>query len=226
MLSSCNWLKSPFHSVEISAVLRHPHIVAQVASTLQKLTGTRGLNDPLASEMALLARDLLKRRGEAGPVSLALATGEDHDRLMRQASANAGKRLFIGMHKLGSTARPGALIPSEFAARAKSGPVQVLYTQPAGPLKNRHARDYTAEAASYGVQLIHAKARPLHGKILVWGEDDAVITSLNWGSASVDPAFPLGEVGIHVHSSGIATDLYDRLTRIFPELLSRHEMAS
>ena len=54
VLSSCNWLKSPFHSVEISAVLRHPHIVAQVASTLQKLTGTRGLNDPLASEMALL----------------------------------------------------------------------------------------------------------------------------------------------------------------------------
>ena len=79
--------------------------------------------------MALLARDLLKQRGEARPANLALLTGEDHDRLMRQASANAGKRLFIGMHKLGSTARPGALIPSEFAARAKSGPVQVLCTQ-------------------------------------------------------------------------------------------------
>jgi hypothetical protein len=61
VLGSCNWLKSPFQSVEISAVLRHPHIVAQVASTLQKLTGTHGLNDPLASEMALLARDLLNR---------------------------------------------------------------------------------------------------------------------------------------------------------------------
>ncbi len=59
---------------------------------------------------------------------------------------------------------------------------------------------------------------PLHGKFLLWDDDNVVISSLNWGSASSDPEFPLGDIGVHVTAPGVASNLMDRLVAIFPKL--------
>lgn len=217
-VGSCNWLKSPFQSVEITTVLRHPHLVAGVATAIQRMTGTRGLSDALATEMALLSRDLCELSGEKGPATVTLVTGSEHDALMRHASGQSGGRLFIGMHRLGSTARPGAILPAEAAVLAARDGVQVLYTQPSGPIKKRHARDLAADAAAHGVRLIQATSKPLHGKVLLWGDDDVVATSLNWGSAAIDPSFPLGDIGVHIRVDGIAANVLRRLAEVFPEL--------
>ena len=42
-VGSCNWLSSPFRAVELTAVLRDPHVVADVAVALQRMVGRRGL---------------------------------------------------------------------------------------------------------------------------------------------------------------------------------------
>ena len=217
IVSSCNWLKSPFRSVEISTVLRHPRLVARIAGAIQKMAGTRGLADALANEMAVLGRALAVQRGSAGSAKVDVITGAAHDTMVRLASGDARRRLIIGMHKLGATARPGALLPAE-AASGQSRSVKVLYTMPSGPLKNRHARELEKEAAEHGVRLMRMNPISLHGKFLLKNEDNVVTSSLNWGSASSDPDFPLGDIGVHIRAPGIGESVYQRLVAIFPKL--------
>lgn len=94
----------------------------------------------------------------------------------------------------------------------------VLYTQPSGPLKNRHARALEEEADGNGLILRRTQKPPLHGKFVAWDKDDVVITSLNWASATTDPDFPWGDIGVHINSSSIANELEVCLEAILPEL--------
>jgi cardiolipin synthase len=144
--------------------------------------------------------------------------GDGHDVLMRSASGMATHRMMVGSHRLGSTARPGAVMQAEAAAGRGAVEVTLLYTQSSGPLKNRHARKLAEEAAMNGVRLIKAGEIPMHGKFLAWDNDDLVVTSLNWASASSDLDFPQGDIGVHIHMLNIASNAVGQLERIFPEL--------
>jgi hypothetical protein len=217
VVGSCNWMSSPFESVELSVILRSQSLVAELATMVQRLGGRRGLADTLASEMALLARDLRRGAQEGGSAQVSLISGEQHDAIVRQGSAAARRQFVVGSNRLGSTARPGAILQGETAAQAGSKAI-ILYTQAAGPLKNRHARALQIEAANNGVTLRRTKKIPLHGKFVAWDEDDLVITSLNWASASSDGDFPWADVGVHIHAPGIGSEAIGRLTAIFPEL--------
>jgi cardiolipin synthase len=216
-VSSCNWLKSPFQSVELTTVLRHPRLVARVAASVQKMSGERGLADSLASEMSILVRDLNNLRGTSGSAMVDVIAGDEHDVLMRTACGETRDRFIIGMHKLGATARPGALLPAQTASAA-SKTVMVLYTLPSGPLKNRHARELEREAQEHNVMLMRMKDIPLHGKFLIWDRDNVVISSINWGSASTNEDFPLGDIGVHVRAPGIGESVFEKLAAIFPRM--------
>ena len=218
-VGSCNWLSSPFEGVELSVILRDQHLVAEVATAIQHLGGRRGLADDLANEMALTSRELRRAVPTPGPDTISVIMGEDHDACARVASAAAQKQFIVGSNRLGSTARPGAIMRGEAAVRS-GGTAIVLYTQPAGPLKNRHARALAEEAAANGVSLIKTGKIPLHGKFLIWDDDDLVVTSLNWASASTDGSFPWGDLGVYIHSKGIGSAALARLQAIFPGLLN------
>jgi cardiolipin synthase A/B len=217
-VGSCNWLSSPFQSVELSVVLRDNAVLADLAGALQRLVGRRGLADSIATEMALTARDLRRMPSAGGPALMGVIVGEVHDEMIRAASGSATGLFFVGCHRLGSTARPGVVLPSEVAASRSGVTATILYTQPSGPLKNRHARVLREEAAANGVNLVKTGKTPLHGKIVAWGEDDVIVTSLNWASAAADPDFPWADIGIHIHAPGIADATMIRLRRLFPQL--------
>lgn len=217
VVGSCNWLSSPFKAVELSVVLREASIVADVAVALQRMIGRHGLSEDIATEMAILARDLRRRPASKGSSTVMLIRGDHHEVMMRTGSGSAIKKVLAGSHRLGSTARPGFIIQAE-AARERVSDLEVtlLYTMPSGPLKKRHARKLVEEAASNGVRLIRLNKIPLHGKFLAWDEDDITVTSLNWGSAKAHEDFPEAEIGVHIHSPGIAADLMRRIEEIFP----------
>jgi phosphatidylserine/phosphatidylglycerophosphate/cardiolipin synthase-like enzyme len=218
-VGSCNWLSSPFRAVEVTAVLRDPAVVADVAVAMQRMVGRRGLSDDMATEMALVARDLRRHtpRGGSGKISLMLSDG--HDVLMRRASGAAERRMVVGSHRLGSTARPGVVMQAEAAVERAKLDVLLIYTMPSGPLKNRHARKLVEEAAENGVRLVKAAAVPLHGKFVAWDDDDLAVTSLNWASASSDHDFPQADIGVHITSPGLAVHAISALEAIFPELI-------
>jgi hypothetical protein len=224
-VGSCNWFSSPFQSVELSVVLRDPAVLADTALALQRLAGRRGLADTIASEMALTARDLRRATSSGGSARVGVVVGEVHDQINRTASGTAEKLFFIGCHRLGSTARPGAIMQGEVAAARAGVTATILYTQPSGPLKNRHARALKVEAAANGVNLVKARNTQLHGKIVAWGEDDVIVTSLNWASAAANPDFPWADIGVHIHARGIATQTMAKLEQLFPELLESDSSA-
>jgi cardiolipin synthase A/B len=216
-LGSCNWLSSPFGSIEVSVVLRDPGAVAEVARATQRIVGRRaGLAHPVANELALIAFDQRKRGAGAGAAQVTVLVGDDHDAWIRTASGQAKRRLVIGSHRLGGTARPGAVLPGVAAAQG-GATVHLLYTRPSGPLKKRDARELTQTAAPAGVSVTQMTV-PLHAKFVAWDDDDALITSLNWASADTDPNDPFGELGVHVHAPGIASELLARISVLAPDL--------
>ncbi len=216
-VGSCNWLSTPFRAVELTAVLRDPHVVADVAVSLQRMLGRRGLSDDIATEMAFLATELRRLPASTGQARVTLVVGDGHDAVMRQASGAAARRVMVGTHRLGSTARPGMVMPAEAAVQRANVDVTLIYTQASGPLKNRHARTLTEEAAGNGLRLYKAPI-PLHGKFVAWDDDDVVVTSLNWGSARSDADFPQADVGVHVSAPGIGLHVTQTIESIFPAL--------
>jgi cardiolipin synthase len=225
-VGSCNWLSSPFQSIELSVIVRDNAVLSDVATSLQRLAGRRGLADSIANEMALTARDLKRTPSNGGPALMGIVVGEAHDEVMRTASGVASHRFFVGCHRLGSTARPGALLQGEVAARRPGVVPTILYTQPSGPLKNRHARALREEATANGVNLIKTGKTPLHGKLVAWGDDDVVVTSLNWASAAADPDFPWADIGVHINAPGVAAMTTAKLRELFPELRDDASMVS
>ncbi|MBN8501626.1 MAG: hypothetical protein J0M19_10800, partial [Sphingomonadales bacterium] len=217
-VGSCNWLSSPFRSTEVTAVLRDPAVVADVALILQRLVGRRGLADDIANEMGIVSRDLRKLTSRPGPAEITLIVGSDHDSIMREISGRAGERLVIGSNRLGSTARPGVVMQGEAAVQRAKVDVTLLYSIPSGPLKNRHARKLAEEAAQNGVQLVKTKTIPLHGKFVAADDDEIVVTSLNWASAASDPDLPEGDVGVRIRLSGLAGHAVGALEGIYPEI--------
>ena len=182
------------------------------------MVGRRGLSDDIATEMSLVASELRGLPGKRGAAKISLIVGDGHDAIMRRASGEVTRRMVVGTHRLGSTARPGMLMQAEVAAkRATDMDVVMLYTQASGPLKNRHARKLAEEAAISGMRLLKTPV-PLHGKFVTWDSDDLVVTSLNWGSATSDSDFPQAEIGVHVEASGIADGVVSQLQTIFPDI--------
>jgi phosphatidylserine/phosphatidylglycerophosphate/cardiolipin synthase-like enzyme len=224
-VGSCNWIWSPFKSVELSVRIRDNALLADLATAIQRMTCRRGLADGIANEMALTARDLRRMPSSGGSARMAIIVGEAHDQMIRVASGTATKRFFIGCHRLGSTARPGALLQGQTAAERPGVRATILYNQPSGPLKNRHTQPLREEAAHNNVDLIRAKSTVLHGKIVAWDNNDIVVTSLNWASAAADPDFPWGDIGVHIEAPGIADAAMTQLARLFPEIDQNKDQA-
>lgn len=222
-VGSCNWLSSPFRSTEVTVILRDPGVVADAAIVLQRLVGRRGLADDIANEMGIVSRDLRRLPSRLGAAEITLIVGDDHDSIMREISGRACERLFIGSNRLGSTARPGVVLQGEAAAQRAQVEATLLYSIASGPLKNRHARKLAEEAAQNGVQLVRTKTIPLHGKFIAADDDELVVTSLNWASASSDPDLPEGDVGVRIRLNGVARHAVDALQRIYPEVTNESE---
>ena len=135
-VGSCNWLSSPFQSVELSIVLRDPAVLGDLATALQRLVGRRGLADGIATEMALTTRMLQDRMvSSGGPARIGVVVGEAHDQMTREASGAATKLFFVGSHRLGSTARPGALAREGWLRADQGVRATILYSQPSGPAR-------------------------------------------------------------------------------------------
>nr|WP_294516298.1 phosphatidylserine synthase [uncultured Rhodopila sp.] len=223
VVSSCNWLSTKFGPAELSVVLRNPLAVADAIELVRGLVGRRPLADGLADELRIQSNDL-RRHGrdtpvDAGKALVTLIAGEAHDAAMRVASRQVTRRLVLGSAMLGSTAWTGTLMPGEVAAERDGVSVTMLYTRLTGPMKKRHAKALEQEVSSLGIRLISTDKVPLHGKFVLWDDDDVIVTSLNWASASSDDEFPASEIGVHVKCPGLANSVMERLVQVFPELL-------
>jgi cardiolipin synthase len=217
VVGSCNWLYSGFNRVEASIILRHPHAVARVAQEFAELVFDIATSSIVAADLTTLARTLRTHAVSGGEAKLQIVRGDEHAELMRLARETANKSIMVGGDRLGLAAEARTIIPMMAAAKRSVEGI-MCYSKPSGPVAPQDANDLEALARSAGVHLVQIRDRELHGKFLLWDDDDLVITSLNWSSADTRSDAPQGEIGLHIKSPNIAASFRQRLIDGWPAL--------
>jgi hypothetical protein len=214
LLGSCNWLSSPFSAVEASVELTENQAAAAGLDLLRSIVSTLSSASRSIETLQFTASDLRRTRSALSPGSIAsgrmpvrmtVLHAEDHERLLRKMAHEAGERFVCCTNKIGATMVPGLFNPAEIAGRRLSD-VRVYYSRQSGPIKRRHVAAHR-ERLNGVVDLIDVRDPQVHAKFLLWGTDDAVVSSMNWGSQSGSPDDPLDEIGLHLEGPGLATCL-------------------
>jgi cardiolipin synthase A/B len=204
VVGSCNWLSTPYRRVEASVVIRDGRIASQLLHEICEMCFATIRNAPLVGELDQLAERIGRQQGarQQGEAQVRLVLGDEHGHLMRQARDEARNSIWVGADRFGQAAEARALIPMMAAGRAGvTG--RVLFSRSVSPLTEQDLADLTMEAAEAGVQLSEVAEEVLHGKFLLWDDDNVVITSLNWSSAGTRRDNPWGEIGVHVRLPGV-----------------------
>ena len=82
-----------------------------------------------------------------------------------------------------------------------------MFSRSVTPVSEEDLSDLAFLAAESGVELSDVDEGVLHGKYLIWDDDDVVITSLNWSSAGTRRDNPWGEIGLHIRKLGVGAKL-------------------
>jgi hypothetical protein len=214
VLGSCNWLSSPFSAVEASVELTENQAAAAGLDLLRTITSPLSSASRSIETLQFTASDLRRTRsalsprsdvGERVPVRLTVLHAEDHEQLLRKVAHEVGKRFICCTNRVGATMVPGLFNPAEIAGRRLSD-VRVYYSRRSGPIRRRHVAAHR-ERLNGVVDLIGVEQPQVHAKFLLWDDDDAVVSSMNWGSQSGSPDDPLDEIGLHLKGPGLATCL-------------------
>lgn len=224
IIGSCNWLQSPFQAHEMSLAATEDKFVATCLELLRSISSSlpsaRGSRDAMQSMQSALARSrpqLVEKDLVAKPVAakVRFLLGPDHLPLLRKAAHSAKHRFVCLSHKLGAPMYSNLFDPAQIAGK-RIEDVRAYYSLPTGPVKKRHAKKAVMDLEeTVRVTQSPRKSPMLHAKVLLWDQDDAVISSFNWGSQSASEERPLDELGIHIHGEGFADLLHSKLMGFF-----------
>lgn len=217
VVGSCNWLFSSFDRFELSVAFRDSKMVAEVVDAFGSLVARPGFRPEIGTELHILERNLRTRNSPAGNHLARMIVGQAHEAILREASDGAPERFLVASDKFGNSAFPNAIIPAEVAAATTRTTPVVVYGSTTGKVSGKMAAELTFDVRERGVRLLRI-SEGFHAKFLLWGDDDIVVTSINWCSWASPPDWPFGEIGVHVHRAGIARDLALRLQFVWPQL--------
>lgn len=219
IVGSCNWLSTGYKRVEMSVTFREPIVIAALAREFAELIFASIPSSDVAGHLNRIAREL---SGEIpvqeGRCNVHLVTGDAHGALVRIARDTARRRIILGGDRLGVGAEPRALIPLVAAAKRSSVRAVICYSRRSGPVSRSDEEALKREAQEANVSLVDIGGGQLHGKFLIWDDDNIVISSLNWPSSDTSAAFPQSDIGVHICSPGLAADIADRLESTWPVL--------
>lgn len=213
VIGSCNWLQSPFQAHEMSLAATDDKFVVNCLELLRSISSSlpnaRGSRDAMQSMQTALANSrpqLVEKDTEVKRVAakVRFLLGPDHLPLLRTAAHSAKHRFVCLSHKLGAPMYSNLFDPAQVAGQ-RIEDVRAHYSLPTGPVKKRHAKKAVTDLEET-VKVIQSprKSPMLHAKVLLWDNDDAVISSFNWGSQSASEERPLDELGIHIYGEGVA----------------------
>lgn len=216
-IGSCNWLSSPFQSIEASVRLRNPEIVADVVDQMAELSkGARGHWTDLTNNLAALSANLRSSKHSivSGNAYAKIIIGSDHPHMVRKARDESQRRIFVSSHRFGIAGQSIVLEPALAAAKHRGVDVVVLYGTTNISFGNNRASEITDRFSENGVTIQPVRRPRIHAKILAWDEDTFVITSQNWLSADPPDDMPRQEIGVFVRATDLAKILVDRFNSL------------
>ena len=216
LVGSCNWLYTGFDRFDLSVKLCEPGLVADILDRFCSLIARPGFKPEIGAELFIVAKRLRERESSGGSHQARIIAGAAHEAILREASGSASGRFVVASDKLGNSAYPNAIVPAEVAAATVRANPVVVYGEATGKISGKDASELTHDVRDRGVRLLRISGG-FHAKFLLWGDNDAVITSLNWCSWTTSADAPQGEIGVHVRRTGIARDLELRLKLIWPQ---------
>lgn len=210
VVGSCNWLSSRFDAFEVSAKSGDPALVADIIGTCSRMAyEATGNQSGIVMDLAGYANNLRARPPLRGRSTVRLVCGAEHARLIDEARDKAAERIILASHRFGASAETLALIPMRAAVAARDVDASVYFELVSAPLDERRAQGLMDKPTGGTGAISFIRRKAMHAKLLAWDDDDIVVTSHNLLSA--DPTSPWGEIGLHIHSSGIAARLADHL---------------
>ena len=210
LVGSCNWFTTDFANFEVSARLRDPALVSDLAYVAAELSrGAHGLWTELTTSFARLAEEARRMPQPTGPrVTGRLVLGPEHKGYVRDARDAAQSYFLVASHQLSPAARQAVLVPALAAPAAKALAMDAYYEL--GSLAG-------AGADSDSKVQFHQTKR-MHAKFLAWDHDNLVVTSQNWLSADPSAANPLREIGVFISSPGIAEPAVSAVEALFAQM--------
>lgn len=224
ILGSCNWLQSPFSSVEMSIELNDPIGAAIGLDVMRSIVSSLSSASRTTETLYFMASDLRRSRAFSAPAAqtdavsqaeLTLIYADEHEQLLRTAAHDARHRFVCCTNKLGAPMKPGVFNPAEVAGR-RIADARIYYSRYTGPTKRRHVVAQRERLHDI-VEVLPMRVPQLHAKFLAWDNDDIVISSMNWGSQSGHSNNRLDEIGLHLRGPGLA----DTLMAKFEALLTQ-----
>ncbi|MFV0799667.1 hypothetical protein EGJ57_11790 [Brucella anthropi] len=211
VVGSCNWLSTPFESMESSIKLRESGIVSDVLYELAELAKPLdGQVNDFSISFARMGQRLANAATSSGNASAQLVLGHEHAGYVLRARDEAKNSIFLVSHRIGLAARP-TLISLAAAARANNKLTPVVYF-------GKYSDTVNAESASSdlftfredGVTINAIQQPRIHSKILAWDDNNAVITSQNWLSADPGPNSPRDEIGVYLSGGNAGRHVFEK----------------
>lgn len=215
LVGSCNWLDSPYESVEASVRLTEPGAIAHVAGRLAALLAPVLGHDLAVSRLMDVHGDCAARpRSVSSAHSAMLVVDDDHYAAVRDAMRETagGGTVLLGSHKFGRAGGTTVIDPMLAAAR-QGARVKLFYTRVLPGLGHVAVDEVRAALASEDGELRRA-GRPMHAKFIAW-RDRLLITSFNFLSGSVNGRHRSGaEIGVLLTGAGIVEKFEARLAEL------------
>jgi cardiolipin synthase A/B len=206
-IGSYNWLSSGDSGLDVSANLKSNRLSALILEVIEKMISRPGRIQPeICRTLIELSQELLSRAPSlpTGNAEVRLVCGREHNDMMLKARDSARTRIYCQSHRFSQTARPTVFSPLR-AAASQGVKADLVFES----LNCPHAfyTDSKQELAPLGINLYRLRKKGhdnrSHAKLLIWDDDEAVITSQNWMNRDPSDSDLFSEIGVYIRRENI-----------------------
>jgi cardiolipin synthase A/B len=214
-VGSCNWLSSSYESLDVSFVAKGPQIVGGLASHLSRMAmGKTGHWTSLVGDLASIAANLKRETSsETGNARARLVLSAQHNDIIQLARDQAERQITVASHKVSKNV--DTLIVDPLRPVLAQGRVQIdlIYSEYAHAIDVAMVEQQLQELEDAGCKVQRYTDINVHGKVLLWDDDNVLITSQNLLSA--DPLEEsCAEIGVYVNTPGIASIIREKIQEL------------
>jgi len=219
-IGSCNWLASGFNRYECSVFIMNNALVIEILDILSIISkGKSRVSNYLSKSISSISYELKRSFQNTVQelfvdrnVRIKIINKNEHHQYVLDARDKANKSIFIASHRISNNAERPILTPLISSMKSNGAlDIHMYYSSLSGGISAQQLSEVSDSLTDNGIFLLKKKDPISHAKILSWDDDNILITSLNWLSASAD-GNPYDEMGVFIEKKNI----FSTVSKNFP----------